>query len=223
MERHFEQELEKLGRRLMEMGSLVEQQMNMTLQALINTDVVMAAEVIDMDNKVDHLDVKIDKLCQRIFALQQPMATDLRFIMSALKINNDLERMGDIAVYIAKRIDYFVDYKDVLIDLKTDEVANLCMKLIKDIENLIQTKRIVFVKDIFDGAQNLKILTREISSKIIEEMIQKQADIVVVATNLILILSQVERVTSLATNIAESVYFMVEGQIVKHSRDFLAE
>jgi phosphate transport system protein len=223
MERHFEQELEKLGRRLMEMGTLVEQQMNMTLNALINTDIDMAAEVIEMDNKVDHLDVKIDKLCQRIFALQQPMAKDLRFIMSALKINNDLERMGDLAVFIAKRVDCFVDYKEVLIELQIDTVASNCIKLIKDTENLIQTKRTVFVKDIFDGALGLKTMTREISSNIIEGMTQKSTDILVVATNLVLILNQIERVSALATNIAESVYFMVEGTIVKHSKDFLAD
>jgi phosphate transport system protein len=195
----------------------------MTLNALINTDIDMAAEVIEMDNKVDHLDVKIDKLCQRIFALQQPMAKDLRFIMSALKINNDLERMGDLAVFIAKRVDCFVDYKEVLIELQIDTVASNCIKLIKDTENLIQTKRAVFVKDIFDGALGLKTMTREISSQIIEGMTQKSTDILVVATNLVLILNQIERVSALATNIAESVYFMVEGTIVKHSKDFLAD
>jgi len=223
MQRHFDQELEKLGRRLIEMGTIVEQQMNITLNALINADIKLAEEAIEMDNKVDHLDVKIDKLCQRIFALQQPLATDLRFIMSSLKINNDLERMGDLAVFIAKRIDCFVDYQDVLIELQIDKVANSCMKLIKDVENLIQTKRIVFVKDIFDGSQNLKTMTRDISASIIEEMTHKSPDIFVVATNLILILNQIERVTALSTNIAESIYFMVEGKIVKHSRDFLAE
>jgi phosphate transport system protein len=223
MERHFEQELNKLKDRIHQMATLVEQQMEQTMQALINTDVKLAEEVIDLDNKVDQLDVKIDKLCQRILALTQPIATDLRFIMSALKINNDLERMGDLGVFIAKRVNTFVDYKDVLIELGIEEIANDTIRLLKNMDNLIQNNRTVLVKDIFEGSQALKNRTREISAKIVEEMTQKSYDVVIVATNLVLILSQIERITALCNNIAESVYFTVEGKIVKHSKDFLLE
>ncbi len=223
MERHFEKELQKLKDRIQQMATLVDQQMHTTMQALMNTDVKLAEEVIDLDNKVDQLDVKIDKLCQRIFALTQPIATDLRFIMSALKINNDLERIGDLGVFIAKRVTTFVDYQEILIELGMEEVANDTIRLMRMMENLIQTNQVVLVKDIFESSQALKIRTREISAKIVEEMTQKTYDVVIVATNLVLILSQVERITGLCNNIAESVYFIVNGEIVKHSKDFLTE
>jgi phosphate transport system protein len=143
--------------------------------------------------------------------------------MSALKINNDLERMGDLGVFIAKRVNTFVDYKDVLIELGIEEIANDTIRLLKNMDNLIQNNRTVLVKDIFEGSQALKNRTREISAKIVEEMTQKSYDVVIVATNLVLILSQIERITALCNNIAESVYFTVEGKIVKHSKDFLLE
>jgi phosphate transport system protein len=223
MERHFEKELQKLKDRIQQMATLVDQQMQTTMQALINTDSKLADEVIDLDNKVDQLDVKIDKLCQRIFALTQPIATDLRFIMSALKINNDLERIGDLGVFIAKRVTTFVDYHEILIELGIDEVANDTIRLMRTMENLIHTNQVVLVKDIFESSQALKLRTREVSAKIVEEMTNKTYDVVIVATNLVLILSQIERITALCNNIAESVYFIVEGEIVKHSKDFLAE
>src|SRR5512142_2177617 len=105
MERHFEQELEKLNRRVLKMGNLVAEQVSQSLEALMTGNAKLAKTIIDNDQEVDELDVKIDKLCQRIFALTQPVATDLRFIMSALKMNNDLERMGDHAVEIASKIE----------------------------------------------------------------------------------------------------------------------
>ena len=90
MERHFDLELEKLKKRILKMGNLVASQIHQTMVALINCDIEAAEEIIETDNAVDKLDVKIDKLCQRIFALTQPVATDLRLIMASLKMNNDL-------------------------------------------------------------------------------------------------------------------------------------
>ena len=91
MEQHriFDNELEKLSRKVTQMCELVNQQVDNTLHALLNCDNVLANQIIENDVLVDKLDVKIDKLCQNIFALQQPVATDLRFILSSLKINND--------------------------------------------------------------------------------------------------------------------------------------
>ncbi len=223
MERHFEIELKKLESRILEMGNLVQQQMQQTMLAFINSDVELANQVIENDNQVDILDVKIDKLCQRVFALQQPVASDLRFIMSALKINNDLERMGDLAVYVAKRVDSFSGYEEVLIDLHIDEVANMSVMLVKEVNSLLSSKQIVLVRDILDASQALKTKVKGISSKIVEELMHKSHDVIVVATTLILILNQVERICALSNNIAESVYFIIEGKIVKHSRDFLED
>ena len=221
MERHFELELKKLESRILEMGSLVQQQIEQTMSAFITCDPELAKQVIENDNQVDMLDVKIDKLCQRVFALQQPVASDLRFIMSSLKINNDLERLGDLAVYIAKRVDAFSGYEEVIADLHIDEIANKSLLLVKEINNLLESKHLVLVKDILEASQELKIKIRATSAKIVDELMHKSHDVIVMATNLILILNQMERICGLSNNIAESVYFTVEGKIVKHTRDFL--
>ena len=219
MDRRFDLELKKINDRLVEMSKLIEGQISLTMKALVDVDTQAAHQIIDKDNEIDDLDIKIDKLCQRIFALQQPVASDLRFIMSALKINNDLERVGDLAVYIAKRIQLFSDYQDIITDLKINELTALTEKLVKDSIIFIESRRTVFVKDIFESANIVKEQSRAISSQIIEEMMHK-SDVIMVATNLMQILGQIERIAAYCKNIAESVYFIVEGKIVKHTQNF---
>ena len=215
MERKFDLELQKLNDRLVHMAQLIQDQVSLSMKALVEGDAELAKTVINNDNEIDDLDVKIDKLCQRIFALQQPVASDLRFIMSALKINNDLERIGDLAVYIAKRIPMVNEYTEIIRELKIDELATLTEKVVKDAMTLIETKRTVFVKDIFEEAQQVKVSSRAISSAMVEQMVQK-SEVIVVATNLVQILEKIERMGAYSKNIAESVYFVVEGVIVKH-------
>jgi len=219
MERHFELELEKLKKRILKMGNLVASQVHQTMLALVNCDVEAAEEIIETDNAVDELDVKIDKLCQRIFALTQPVATDLRLIMASLRMNNDLERMGDHAVDIARRVEGLSDYKDIVQELKIDELAQSTDAIVRDVISILNTRNIVFIKDIFNDSEIIKEKIQSISEKIIEEMTQK-SDVVVVATNLMIILSQIERIAGYSLNIAESIFCPVEGRLVKHTKTF---
>jgi phosphate transport system protein len=219
MERHFELELEKLNKRILKMGNLVASQVHQTMLALVNCDLEAAEEIIETDNAVDELDVKIDKLCQRIFALTQPVATDLRLIMASLRMNNDLERMGDHAVNIAQRVEGLVDYKDVILDLKMDELAELTDAVVRDVISILNTRNIIFIKDIFTDSEVIKEKVQSMSVLIIDQM-TKKSDVVVVATNLMIILSEIERIAGYSLNIAESIYFLVEGKLVKHSKRF---
>jgi len=219
MERHFELELEKLRKRILKMGNLVASQVHETMVALVNCDVEAAAEIIEADNAVDKLDVKIDKLCQRIFALTQPVATDLRLIMASLRMNNDLERMGDHAVSIAMRVEGLSDFKDIVQELKIDELAEATDAIVRDVISILNSRNTVFIKDIFEDSEIIKDKIQMISEKIIEQMAQK-SDVVVVATNLMIILTQIERIAGYSLNIAESIYFLVEGRLVKHTKRF---
>lgn len=219
MERHFELELEKLRKRILKMGNLVASQVHQTMLAIVNCDVEAAEEIIETDNAVDVLDVKIDKLCQRIFALTQPVATDLRFIMASLRINNDLERMGDHAVEIARRVEGLSDYKDIVQELKINELAEATDVIVRDVITILNSRNVVFIKDIFDQSGIIKSKIQVISEQIIEHM-TKKSDVVVVATNLMIILTQVERIADYSLNIAESIFFVVEGRLVKHTKRF---
>ena len=219
MERHFELELEKLKKRILKMGNLVASQIHQTMVALINCDLEAAEEIIETENAVDKLDVKIDKLCQRIFALTQPVATDLRLIMASLKMNNDLERMGDHAVNIAKRIEGLSDYKDIVMELNIDDLAGSTDAIVRDVITILNSKNTIFIRDIFKDAEVIKEKIQTISERIIEQMTEK-SDVVVVATNLMIILSEIDSISKYSQNIAESIYFLVEGKLVKHTKRF---
>jgi len=219
MERHFVQELEKLNKRINKMGMLAAEQIHHALTALVECNAELAITIIERDNDVDEMDVKIDKLCQRIFALTQPVATDLRLIMASLKMNNDLERMADLAVNIARKVEGLCDYREIITDLKIDDLAGRTDVMVKDVINILTTRNSVFVRDIFEEAHSIRDKVQEISDLIIEQMIHKR-EVIVVATNLMIILTQIERIAGYSTNIAESVVFLVEGRIVKHSKTF---
>jgi len=196
----------------------VNQQINDSLTALKDYDLKLAKKVIDNDKEINTLDVKIDKLCQKIFALQQPVARDLRYILSALKINNDLERVGDHAVNIAKRIAPLEDYRQLVTDLGVDQVGNETSLLFADVINLVRTHDLHYCHEIYRRSALVKEGCRNIADEILNEMMQK-SEVVVVASNILIIVNLIERIASYSNNIAESITFVVEGEIVKHRKN----
>ena len=219
MERHFELELEKLNKRILKMGNLVYDQVHNALESLLTCNFELARQVVEQDRLVDKLDVKIDKLCQRIFALQQPVATDLRLIMSALKMNNDLERLGDLAVNISSKTEGVCEYPEILAELHIDELANMADIIVKDVITILSTRNTTFVKDIFKSASAIEEKVQAVSSRILDEMMHK-TEVIVVATNLMIILTQIDRIAGYSTNIAESIVFIVDGKMIKHKNIF---
>jgi len=127
--------------------------------------------------------------------------------------------MGDHAVEIAKRIEGLSDYKDIVVELKIDELAELTDAIVRDVTTILNSRNIVFIKDIFEDSEVIKDKIQIISEQIIEQM-AKKSDVVVVATNLMIILSEIERIAGYSLNIAESIFFLVEGKLVKHSKRF---
>jgi len=200
------------------MCSQVKQQVNDALTALKEYDLSLAKKVVNNDIEINTLDVKIDKLCQKIFALQQPVAHDLRYILSALKINNDLERVGDHAVNIAKRIAPLEDYRQLVTDLGVDQVGNETSILFSDVLDLVKTHDLEYCQKIYHRSATVKEGCRSIAERILDEMMQK-SEVVVVASNILIIVNLIERIASYSNNIAESITFVVEGEIVKHRKN----
>jgi phosphate transport system protein len=215
--RIFDYELEKLSHKVIQMCSRVNNQLIDVICALKTNDLSLASKVIISDVQINDLDVKIDKLCQKIFALQQPVASDLRYIISALKINNDLERIGDHAKNIAKRIEPLQDYKEMVTELGIDIVGDKTIDLFSDILELIKNQHLEIADKVFIKADKIKEECEFIASKILGEMMQ-QSEVVVVAANLLIINNLIERIISYSTNIAESITFVVRGEIVKHKK-----
>lgn len=216
--RIFDSELEKLTHKVVQMCSQVNEQVIDAFKALKEYDLKLAKKVIHNDKEIDTLDVKIDKLCQKIFALQQPVASDLRYILSALKINNDLERVGDHAVNIAKRIAPLEDYRQLVSDLGVDQVGEETALLFSDVVSLVKTHDLKFCQEIYHRSATVKEGCQTIAGKILGEMMDK-SEVVVVASNILIIVNLIERIASYSNNIAESITFVVDGEIVKHRKN----
>jgi len=215
MERLFDIQIEKLKTRLIKMCSLVDEQVDFAIKAMEEEDADLAQVVLDRDKKVDKYDVKIEKVCQKIFALNQPVAMDLRLIMSSLTINNNLERIGDIAVNIAEAF-LILKKKPSFIDkTKFSEMAKVTKEMVKDsidafIENDAKlAQKVLKTDDILDE------LNRE-NHKILIELMKADPAVIEEAVTLLVTSRQMERMGDHATNIAEDVYFIVEAQLIKH-------
>ena len=215
MERHFHEQLETLRKRLLEMAGLAEQAIAQTLEALVQRDDALAQAVVDADEAIDRLEVQVDELCLRLLATQQPMAVDLRFITSAMKINNDLERIGDHAVNIAQ-------YTRVLNQSQPLGLAQHLPHMAAVARAMVGESLRCFVTGDADGAKALcqrddevDRMDAELTRKFISSMMA-DATAVERALHLTLISKNLERIADLATNIAEEVVFIVQAQSVKH-------
>lgn len=215
MERLLDEHLEKLKTRVLKMCSLVDEQVQFAIKAVETDDLELAQSVIDRDKKVNKYDVKIDKICQKIFALAQPVAMDLRYIMSSLTINSNLERIGDIAVNIAENIILIKHKPEFYLNTKLEEMFKLTQTMLKNsIDAFIGgnpelAKEVILADDIVDrlNAENHQIL---------KSIMKQNPDYIEAAIALLVISRELERLADHSTNIAEDVFFIVEAQMIKH-------
>lgn len=218
MERHFHEQLQDLKETLLKMAAAVETSIAKAVDSLIDRDNKLASEVIKMDDHINNLEIQIDDLCLKLLALQQPLAVDLRFITSAMKINNDLERIGDHAVNIAERAKMLNEQELLkpLIDLP--QMARIAQSMVKDsldsfINGNVEKARAVYVRD-----DEVDQLDEQIFRELLTYMISDTKTIPR-ALNLILISKNLERIADLSTNIAEEVIFIYKAKIIKHHID----
>lgn len=218
MYHYLEEELDQLRTKVIKMGSLVEEQIDFAMRSLFESNFELSKIVIERDEKVDKYDIKIDKICQRIFALTQPVAVDLRIIMSALKINNDLERIGDIAVNIAERAEALKDNVPLLKDAGLSDMADKVKLIIsRTIDSFVNNDHelalgIIKSDDVIDK------LEKDIFYSLIDRM-EKDPAVIKPCAHCITLLRHFERLADHATNIAEEVVFLVDAKIIKHRKD----
>jgi len=215
MERLLDVHIEKLKKRLIKMCSLVDEQVDLSIKAIEEENLDLAKEVIERDQKVDKFDVKIEKMCQKIFALNQPVAMDLRLIMSAITMDTNLERIGDIAVNIAE---HFVDVgkkPSFITKTKFDEMAELTRYMLKYAIDAFVDGSADLAKKVIESDDKMDNLYSDNRKILIEIMKEDKANIEPAVT-LLGISRQMERLGDLTTNIAEDVYFIVEAQVIKH-------
>ncbi len=218
MYHYLEEELEQLKTKIIKMGSLVEEQIELSIRSLFEGNLDLAKTVISRDDEVDKYDIKIDKHCQRIFALTQPVAFDLRLIMSALMINSDLERMGDIAVNISERAEPLLGYSDLLKKVKVDEMSGKVKKIVRMGIDCFVNSDAELAKKIILMDVEVDKLDKHIFDLITLEM-RNDNDMIIPCSHILTLIRNIERLSDHATNIAEDVIFLIDAKIIKHSKD----
>ena len=215
MTKHFQNELERLKKKLLTLSAIVEESVERAVRSISNRDVQLAREVIENDRAIDLLEVEVEEECLKILALHQPVAVDLRFVVAVLKINNDLERIGDLAVNIAERSSYLGQKEPIEMpfDFATMEKKTRLM-LEKSIDSLIQMNLEV-AREVGAADDEIDAINREMYDQVAKGIRNSpdQADRLI---HCLSISRHLERIADYATNIAEDVIYMIEGQIVRH-------
>jgi phosphate transport system protein len=217
MTKHFRKELENIKKRILTLGSMVEDLVHTSVQAVDRVDADLADRIIKRDREINETEVDIEEECLKVLALHQPVAVDLRFIIAVIKINNELERIGDQAVNIAQRVQviakrpkppFWFDYSEMgekaqkMLRMSLDALVNLDVDL---------AYRVITLDDEVDQIKS------EAYDKI-KQAIQDLPERVGYYINLLLISRHLERLADHATNIAEEVIYLVEGEIFRHAQ-----
>jgi phosphate transport system protein len=216
VERHFDQELDALKDQLLLMGGRTEAIVQKSVEALKRRDASLAEAVFDDDRAIDRLEIDIEERCVGLLALRQPLAADLRTITAALKISNDLERMGDHAVNIAScavRLAKVPPLKP-LVDIP--RMADMAGSMLRDALDAFVRRDAATARRLCRRDDEVDNLNRQIFRELLSFMIEDPATITR-AMDLILVARNLERVADLATNIAEEVVFIAEARIIKHN------
>lgn len=215
MERLLDEHIEKLKTRVIKMCSLVDEQVQSAIKSVEEENLELAKEVIEKDKKVDKYDNKIDKICQKIFALTQPVAMDLRLIMSSMTINNNLERIGDIAVNIAEYAVMLQKKPSFYNQTKLVQMFSIVVQMLKDAIDSYMSGDEKLAKSVIEADDKLDKLNYE-NHQILIDIMKQSPDNIEKGIVLLVMSRQLERLGDHCTNIAEDVFFIVEAHIVKH-------
>ncbi|MCK4859008.1 MAG: phosphate signaling complex protein PhoU [Candidatus Omnitrophica bacterium] len=215
MKRHFDEELKKLNKQLLKMSALVEGSIGRSVKALVERKADLIEEVIKSDKAINMLEIEIDELCLRLLALHQPTAIDLRFITSAMKINNDLERIGDQAVNIAERTQEIIKQPLLKPLIDIPRMAVLAQKMVKDSIDALVNKDESLARDVCKRDDKVDNLHHQVFRELLTYMIQDSKTITM-AVELILVGRHLERIADHATNIAEDVIYFIHGKDIRH-------
>jgi phosphate transport system protein len=215
MTKHFIRELEKTKKMILTLGAMAEERLHLAIKAIRKKDASIAQKIIMADYELDEMEVDIEEECLKILALYQPVAIDLRFLIAMIKINNDLERIGDEAVNIAQRVGIIAKRDQPQTTFDYSVMAEKTEKMLKmSLDALVNmdTDTAFKVSILDDEVDTIKDKVYDHVKNAIDSHIDKGGYLI----NLLLISRHLERIADHATNIAEEVIYMVEGEIIRH-------
>jgi phosphate transport system protein len=213
--KHFIRELEKTKKMILTLGAMAEERVHLAIKAIRKKDASIARKLITSDYELDEMEVNIEEECLKILALYQPVAIDLRFLIAMIKINNDLERIGDEAVNIAQRVGIIAKWDQpkttfdyALMAEKTEKMLKMSLDALVNMDTDIAFK----VSILDDEVDAIKDQVYDHVKNAIDSRVDRGGYLI----NLLLISRHLERIADHATNIAEEVIYMIEGEIIRH-------
>jgi phosphate transport system protein len=222
MERHFDESLKELKEDILKIGAYSEEAIYKSMKALQDRDKEMAKSVITDDCKIDELELAIDEKCIDLIARYQPMAKDLRFITTGMKLNSELERIADIAVDIAQRVSEIVDKPLLKPLVDMPRLASISQSMVKTAIGSFINGDVEAAKKVLLTDSEADKLRNTIQKELVEEYMVKDGSTSPRAVQLLLIARFLERICDHATNIAEDVIYMVEAKVVRHHPEKLS-
>jgi phosphate transport system protein len=216
--RHFQEELEQLKTRLLEMGGLAEERVRAAVRAVVNRDPVLVEKVLTGDVAINQLHIEVDDRCFKLLALHQPMAVDLRSIVAAVKINSDLERVGDLAVNIAEAVGRYLQHPPLQELVDIPRMAEIAQDMLRDALDAYVRHDMALAQSVLNKDDELDALKTGVFRDLVTHMVRDPGTIEP-ALDLLLISRHLERIGDHATNIAEDVIFMVSAKDVRHHQD----
>jgi phosphate transport system protein len=222
IETHFQKELEELKENLLRMATLVEEAINNAVQSLVKRDSELAQKAFEAEDKINTMDIDINTECLNLLALRQPMAIDLRFITSALKIITDLERMGDQAINIAERAVSLNQEPPIKPYIDIPKMAEIAQSMVKDVLDAFVNGDSKLARSVCQRDDLVDGLNDQVVRELLTHMMSDPKTIKR-AVQIMIVCRCLERIADHATNIAEDVIFMVDALVIKHHADAKGE
>ena len=218
MAKHLQREIGNLKKKILSLSARVENTVHEAIRSIEERDEALARRIVEEDIQIDHAEVEVEEECLKILALHQPVAIDLRFIVAVLKINNDLERIGDLAVNIAERSTFLASQPPVSLSFDFAEMSEKTQAMLNmSLEALVNLNPELAYKVCADD-DAIDTMNREVYFRV-QEAIQQRPEQIASLIHLLSVSRHLERIADHATNIAEDVIFLVEGTVVRHSAD----
>jgi len=218
MSKHLQRDLEKLQRQLLALSSSVEEMINKACRALLHKQTHLAEQVVHSDNTIDQQEVAIEEECLKILALHQPVAIDLRRTATAMKVNNDLERIADLAVNIAERALCLAVHPELDIPANLHQMAELATAMVRDALDSLVRLDVQLARQVCSRDERVDAFNRDVIDDLRGEM-HARPETIEAALHLFSAARHIERIADHATNIAEDVIYLVEGEIARHRHD----
>ena len=217
MTRHFDHQIEGLKEKILNVGALVEEAIANAISALVERDRDAASAVIDKEDEIDRKEVDVEEEVLKILALYQPVAADLRFVVAILKINNDLERMGDLAANIARRVVDLSTAQRAPLPIDFRAMSEKAQAMARQSLDALVNSDAELARQVRESAKEIKKMRRKIQVEI-EELIAARPEETDFFMSLLSIARHLGRLAEMASNVAEEVIYMVNGEIVRHRR-----